>query len=476
MHAQGHAFQTDLVVGVDLHPQARALAEAAARQLDAPEAQRRLAGVQGLHFLAVTIFDRPDLDPLLVIEAHGDGARRHLAAALASAVGQELLELAAYAKPHRPDALPPSTSGALVRWMLGHRMRTMARHQGHRALSAARIREDAVLAGEARSLWERGGWPSAAPGETAEQALHRNARERLGAPAPRRRRSLYPAGDHGFDLLTTGALTLALVALAYTGLLAGLRLARSILGVLDLAWARAAAAWLDANAPHATAHGWWALAALGVLAALVRALWRHLRRIEHSESEAAIPATTPEREARLLARETAATHPTRQNHFASLVAIKPGTTRWLLLNAKHFFLRMRLIHHGAMGHLGEMRTVHFGGWYLAPGGGGLIFLSNYDGHFAAYLDDFIEKAAEGLTLAWNDAVGFPRTRGLLNEGAAKGRQFKPFARRSQAATLAWYRAYPDVTVNSVWRNAELVGGLRRERLGAREAAAWGRAL
>jgi hypothetical protein len=228
--------------------------------------------------------------------------------------------------------------------------------------------------------------------------------------------------------------------------------------------------------PRAMRHGWAAALVLGALAAGAGLAWRLLMRREARECEWTAPATTPERESRLLAGEVDADGLCRQNHLASLVELKPGVLRGLLLRAKFALLRAYNLRFGATGHLGQMRTVHFGGWYLAPGGGGLVFLSNYDGSFASYLDDFIEKAAIGLTLAWSDGVGFPRARGLLRGGAASGRQFKPYARSSQAPTLAHYRAYPELGCDMVWRNGELVAGLRRPGLGPSEAKQWARLL
>jgi hypothetical protein len=35
-----------------------------------------------------------------------------------------------------------------------------------------------------------------------------------------------------------------------------------------------------------------------------------------------------------------------------------------------------------------------------------MFLSNFDNSWDSYLDDFIEKAHTGLTLAWGSGVGF----------------------------------------------------------------------
>jgi hypothetical protein len=57
-----------------------------------------------------------------------------------------------------------------------------------------------------------------------------------------------------------------------------------------------------------------------------------------------------------------------------------------------------------------MRTIHFAHWAFVSNGSRLMFLSNFDHSWDSYLDDFIEKAHGGLTLAWGSGVGFPPTR------------------------------------------------------------------
>ena len=57
-----------------------------------------------------------------------------------------------------------------------------------------------------------------------------------------------------------------------------------------------------------------------------------------------------------------------------------------------------------------MRTVHFAHWAFLNNGSRLLFFSNFDHSWGSYLDDFIEKAHVGLTLAWGSSVGFPTSR------------------------------------------------------------------
>jgi hypothetical protein len=93
------------------------------------------------------------------------------------------------------------------------------------------------------------------------------------------------------------------------------------------------------------------------------------------------------------------------------------------------------------------------------GGRRLLFLSNYDGSWESYLNDFIDKAAIGLTAVWSNTVGFPRTRFLAFRGARDGPRFKHWARANQTATTAWYRAYDGLTLATIDNNSAIREGL-----------------
>jgi hypothetical protein len=112
--------------------------------------------------------------------------------------------------------------------------------------------------------------------------------------------------------------------------------------------------------------------------------------------------------------------------------------------------------------------IHFARWVITPDGRHLIFLSNFDGSWESYLNDFIDLAASGLTAVWthtDNAVGFPRTRWLVREGARDEARFKAYARFSMVPTNVWYSAYPDISVANIDNNmrirADLVAPLDR---------------
>jgi hypothetical protein len=164
-----------------------------------------------------------------------------------------------------------------------------------------------------------------------------------------------------------------------------------------------------------------------------------------------------------------------QNHMGSIVPLKPGILRSLVVHLGHLGLGLVLKvlpDSGVRGYLGSMRTVHFAHWAFMNNGSRLLFFSNFDQSWESYLDDFIEKAHVGLTLAWGCGVGFPPTRFLIQDGASHGRKFKSWARHSMAISRFWYSAYPDLTVDQIERNNRIANGLRKPALAAKEAEAW----
>jgi membrane protein implicated in regulation of membrane protease activity len=161
-----------------------------------------------------------------------------------------------------------------------------------------------------------------------------------------------------------------------------------------------------------------------------------------------------------------------QNHMGSVVLVKPGILRTALFRAGHLGLGLVLRTIATNGYLGSMRTVHFAHWAFVNNGSRLMFFSNFDHSWESYLDDFIEKAHGGLTLAWGSGVGFPPTRFLVLDGASHGRKFKAWARHSMAVSRFWFSAYRDLTVDQIERNARIAEGLRKATLTPGEAAAW----
>ena len=164
-----------------------------------------------------------------------------------------------------------------------------------------------------------------------------------------------------------------------------------------------------------------------------------------------------------------------QNHLASIVPIKPGPFRRLTLRVVLFAINLlaRLVY--TKGRLGKLTSIHFAHWSIIDGGRNLLFLSNFDGSWESYLDDFIEKAHSGLTAVWTHGVGFPRTRWLIRDGASDGDAFKAWARISQLPSLCWYQAYPHRSVQNIDTSSLLCDGLHGA-MTPEEERAWTRAI
>jgi hypothetical protein len=207
-----------------------------------------------------------------------------------------------------------------------------------------------------------------------------------------------------------------------------------------------------------------------VFTAPVIVLW--LRVLERSDPSQDAPPV----DERLLAEMARREDWIPQNHMGSVVLVKPGILRMALFRAGHRGLGLVLRVVATDGYLGSMRTVHFAHWAFVNNASRLMFFSNFDLSWESYLDDFIEKAHGGLTLAWGSDVGFPPARFLVLDGASHGRKFKAWARHSMAVSRFWYSAYRDLTVDQIERNTRIADGLRKQTLSEQEAAAWARDL
>lgn len=149
-----------------------------------------------------------------------------------------------------------------------------------------------------------------------------------------------------------------------------------------------------------------------------------------------------------------------QNGLTHMVPIKPGWYRVFALKTM-VLLVTALAEAGALvGRLGGIETIHFARWVVLPDRR-LLFFSNYDGSWEAYLGEFIDKAALGLTMIWTNTLWYPKTRLLLFKGARNEGAFKEWTRAYQVPTQVWYSAYPFVSVADVLKNARI-----RELLGS----------
>ncbi len=147
-----------------------------------------------------------------------------------------------------------------------------------------------------------------------------------------------------------------------------------------------------------------------------------------------------------------------QNHLASVTFVKRGRFRLNLLKVVFtgVVVAARLV--ANRGKLGGIMSVHFARWVLTSDDTTVVFLSNFDGSWESYLNDFIDLAAPGLNAIWantDNRIGYPPARLLFFGGARDGDRLKAYARHSQVRSRVWYSAYPDLTVVNIGNNIEI---------------------
>ncbi len=211
----------------------------------------------------------------------------------------------------------------------------------------------------------------------------------------------------------------------------------------------------------------WALLVAGIVTVIAAAL-TYLR-FRKQESADQPDDTRPERV--LLAEMTTAENKTPQNHMISITRRKPGIIRTFTSRLAFWIVGEFAQRLYQPGFLSDIGTIHFARWITVPGNRDVVFLSNYDGSWESYLEDFITRAHQGLTAVWSNTVGFPRAENLFQKGATDGERFKRFARHSMIPTSFWYSAYPTLATGNIRTNAEIRRGLSNAK-SEDEATAW----
>ncbi len=213
-----------------------------------------------------------------------------------------------------------------------------------------------------------------------------------------------------------------------------------------------------------------AVATIVILAAILLYLYGKLRKSETANTPRDLDPD-PKIISQIMIRENADGY--KQNHMVSVTRMIPSRFRiFTLLTA--FRLIAGSLAKGAArrGFLADVGTIHFARWIIIPGTRKLVFLSNYDGSWESYLEDFITKAASGTTGVWSNTLGFPQTNSLFFKGAADGDRFKRFARRSMIPTQFWYSAYPTLSAEQIRKNMLIFDGLCKIEGNSSQAEAW----
>jgi hypothetical protein len=160
------------------------------------------------------------------------------------------------------------------------------------------------------------------------------------------------------------------------------------------------------------------------------------------------------------------------NQFSAMGTVKPGLFRRWLVTVILWLLDYGIRHIYNRGYLTRVTTIHFAHWTFLEGKRCLLFASNYDGSLESYMDDFINKVAWGLNLAFSNGVGYPRTNWLILGGAKDEQKFKHFLRRHELPTEVWYKAYPGLSSVDLLRNARIRQGLEQSEMTAAEVSQW----
>ena len=164
-----------------------------------------------------------------------------------------------------------------------------------------------------------------------------------------------------------------------------------------------------------------------------------------------------------------------QNQFNTVGYVKPGWF-WRLTTIVGFWLSNYATRHiFNKGSLAGLKTVHFGHLITINDRRRVIFTSYYDGSLESYMDDFIDKVASVLNIAFGNMVSYPRTRWLVLDGARDERGFKSYNRGHQVPTQVWYSAYDHLTAINLENNAKIRAGLFGD-MKASEAKEWLRLL
>ena len=95
------------------------------------------------------------------------------------------------------------------------------------------------------------------------------------------------------------------------------------------------------------------------------------------------------------------------------------------------------------GSLVGVSTIHFVKWTIIDGGQRLLMISDYDGSWESYIDEFAEMILSGLDAIWSTAEGYPL------DGARDLPAFKRFLRSHQVPSEVFFSAYPDATVLNI---------------------------
>lgn len=212
-----------------------------------------------------------------------------------------------------------------------------------------------------------------------------------------------------------------------------------------------------------------AIVGIPILLALLPLLliWYIVLRIhENRDNAAPIPPQLPI-DPRLFGKEDYCV----QNHLTTMVEVKPGKFRLGTLKVILWLINLLAKTVFTTGQLGGIPTIHFARWILMDNDRRLLFFSNYDGSWASYLGDFVDKANYGLTAVWSNTDRFPAATNLAFGGAQHIEAFKQWSRQHNVYAAVWYSAYPDETLRNLTNDILIRDQIATSALSAADLAA-----
>lgn len=420
--------------------------------------EAELAGVRDLHFLrlvAVPADARTGAGPRLLLNVVHDRPLDEHLADLTRRAGPILLAMLG-------DAAPSGRPLDLAPHLVAHRARDHTFYIGAVGLTVERIRAERALrdALEDRidALEREGAFEGLSP-EEARLALRRFAEAELTdarfarGPAPRP-----SAAARRLKLLD-----LALVFTLFP-----------IIGVLGydvMDAARRQRPGARRALTRVAAWGWWLWGAVPTAIAFLT-----VRALELTEPEH--PAPWPAADELEDLEEAEDERP--RNELTVWFPVRSAWISRALLRVILFGAERGTRHFWTDGRLAGAQNIHYARILQTDGGRSMIFMSDYEGSFDAYIDHFVgiggnHRAVVPISSRLREC---PKTRWLyLQADPPRFRTgWKRMIRAHQTQASVWYSAYPDLTCNDVLNNAAIRAGLFADALTDGEARAFLRRL
>lgn len=163
-----------------------------------------------------------------------------------------------------------------------------------------------------------------------------------------------------------------------------------------------------------------------------------------------------------------------QNHLTTLVNIKSGRGPLLKIMLGLYWLLGKTVF--LLGSIGSIRSLHFARWLLLDNGKRLLFLSNHDGSWSAYLGDFADQGW-GVSSIWGHTEGFPPAKWVFWGGCKNIDAYAKWSRQHNLYAQVWYSAYPNATILNLQRDiafrdklAEAIHQAQLNRAGSQKVA------